>query len=168
MPSSIYQPDQSIQFEPGLSPQRNITIGASSITAGLLVVPSTGTYGNGVALSGANCGSAQATEAFIESVEIPSIHPGSGTPYDIATAFTTGDPANGVQHVCGKNYWLKGSSVSTVRGSKIIPIASGLVKVALAHTATPLPMHMWGAIKIYSSATWVLGTYLGIVSSFTA
>ncbi len=130
---------------------------------------STATYGNGVAVMTANYGDAQASEGEVNQIDIKGIHPTSQTAYDKTTVYTSGQKCNLVTHVVGQSYWLKGSSISTTKNvTKLVPAGSGLVKAALAHTATPLPMHMWLAKQTVSSATWVKGKYLGMVSSFTA
>jgi hypothetical protein len=135
----------------------------------LLVSPSTGSIGNGTALAGANEGDSNTVESLIESVEIPKVHPTSRKMFDKTTGFTTSDPAVGIRHEIGRGYWLKGSSVTgVINQTKFICAASGLVKAQVAHTATPLPVHMWACLKTTSSATWQQGKYLGIVSTFTA
>ncbi len=161
-------PLKSVELIPGTSPKRPVTIGAESMYAACLVTPSTGTYGNGVDLTGANHGDSNTAEATVEQLEIPAIHPHSTTAYDKTTAFTTGDPAIAIEHVVNQGYWLKGSSLSITRDDKIICTSSGLVKKALAHTATPLPVHTWKCIKTVSAQTYVQGRYMGLVSSFTA
>lgn len=168
MPTAAYEPWKTVEHAPGTSPKRSVSIG-ETMTACVLVTPSTGTYGNGVALAAANHGDSQADEAFVEQIEIPEIHPRSSTVYDKTTNFTAGDPAEAIKHVKNKVYWLKGSSLTAYKNkSKLIVAGSGLVKVQLTHTATPLPVHMWGCYLSVSAATYTLGEYLGIVSTFTA
>jgi len=165
---TTYQPGKTIQVNPGRSPKRAVTIGDSSSYAGLLVIPSTGTYGNGVIVATANYGDSNTGEGRIEQLEIPEIHPQSNTPYDKSTVFTAADPAEAVQHVVGESYWVKGSAVTVSRDDKLIISGSGQVKKAIAHTATPLPVHMWVAEAAFTSATWIKAKYLGMVSYFTS
>lgn len=164
--STVHTPMHSVELIPGSSPKRNVTIGEGSMYPILLVKPSTGTYGNGVGLAAANEGDDNDDEADIEQLEIEAAR--TSTAYDITTVYTTGDPAIAIKHMPGKGYWLKGSSLTASKGDKLIPTSSGLVKKALTHTATPLPMHTWSVIKAVTSATYVQGEYKGLVSSFTA
>jgi hypothetical protein len=161
-------PGRTVDIDGG-SPRKDGSANSTDLYAGLLAEPSTGTYGNGAIAMTVNFGDSQIAEAEVMQVEIMAIHPQSSTPYDLTTAFAAGDHVNMVVHQVGKVYWLKGSSISATKDqSKLIPAGAGLVKVQVAHTATPLPMHMWKCRKTVTSATWVKGTYLGIVSTFTA
>jgi len=166
--NSLTQPLHSVEFDKGTSPSRDVTIGDSSSYPGLLVEPSIATYGNGVAVMTANFGDSNTVEAICEQLDILPLHTQSNTPYDKTTVLTAADPWVAVRQVVGKKYWLKGSSVTTIRGTKLVPAGSGLVKAMLAHTATALPMFTWAAETVRSSATWIDATFLGHVVSFTA
>ena len=161
-PGSTVDVDGGSRIEDG-------TVGDSSCYAGLLVEPSTGTYGNGVAVMTANYGDSNTVEALARQIEIDKIHPTSNSPYDLTTVYTAGQHVNIVVHQVNKVYWLKGSSITTVKNqTHLVPAGSGLVKAQLAHTATALPMHTWVARQTVSSATWVKGQYLGFKSFYTA
>jgi hypothetical protein len=169
MTTTQYEPEKTVEHVPGSSPTRNVTIG-ETMTATCLVYASTATYGNGVALAAANHGDSNTEEGTIEQIEIPHIHPrGDGTPWDKTTSYSAGDYANAIEHKVGNAYWLKGSAVTaTARKTKLIVAGSGLVKAQLAHTATPLPVHMWTCHRSVSAGTYILGGYDGIVSTYTA
>lgn len=145
---------------------RDITPGAA-MEAGLLVTPSTGTYGNGVALTGASHGSDNDAEAGIEQVEIMGEHPRSNIPYDKTTDFEAGDHAIAIRHEKGKEYWLKGSSLTAALDQKLICAANGLIGVAGDNSATPLSMHSYRCTRAVSSGTWTKGVYLGETMVFT-
>lgn len=147
---------------------RPVTIGAASMSPGLLVKPSTGTYGNGVGLCGAQHGTDNDTEGGIEQLEVPSIHPNSTKPYDKTTAWTTGQSAISIKHEIGKEYWLLGSSITVVYGDKLITAASGLIAKAGNFTTTPKSMHTYECTKAVTSGTWTRGVYKGITPIFTA
>ena len=149
------------------SPQQDATATAVTNKPGLLCKPSTGTYGNGKDITGAAYGSSNDDEGFIEQFTIEGIHPQSNTPYDKATAYAIGDPVQTKKHIRGKTYWLKGSAITASKGDKLVCIAGGLVAKETDHTATPLNHHMWSCARAVSAATWVQGTYLGNVTSFT-
>lgn len=150
------------------SPIIDATAVAVTNKPGLLAMISISTYGNGCDVASAAYGDANATEGEIYQFTIEEIHPQSNTPYDKATAYAVADPVCVKRHVINKTYWLKGSSLTILKGAKIICAASGLVAVQTAHTATPLPHHTWVCAKAVSAATWVQGTYIGITSMFTA
>ena len=159
-------PGTSVDVGPE-SPQRDATATATTNKPGLLCKPSTGSYGNGVDITGAAYGSANADEGFIEQFTIEGTHPQSNTINDKATAYAVADPVSVKGHIIGKTYWLKGSSLTADVGDRLVCIAGGLVGVETEHTATPLNHHMWACAAKVASATWVQGTYLGNVSSFT-
>jgi hypothetical protein len=164
------EPFDHIELRPNSSPRRPVTP-TVDMPAGVLVEPDDGSIGNGVKLMTANFGDSNTVEGKAESLEIPAIHPRSSTPYDKTTNFdaTYSDSGEAIEHESEKGYWLKGSSLTTVAGkTKLIPAGSGLVKAALAHTSTPLPIHMWVAMLSVSSKTWTQGKYKGMTSSFTA
>ena len=164
-----YQPGKTVEDAPGTSPVGKGTAGNSACYPGLLAEWSTGTYGNGVVPMTANYGDSQTEEGEALQIEIPGIHPRSQTAYDKSTVYTAGDSLILVTHVVGQTYWVKGSSITTTKNkTKLIPAGSGLVKAAIAHTATPLPMHMWLAKQTVASGTWLKAKYLGIVSSYTS
>lgn len=160
-------PGRSIDVS-GCSPKKDGT-SDGTVYAGFLTELSVSTYGNGVTYMSANWGDSNTVEAEACSVEIDPIHPTSGNPYDLTTVYAAGLHVNLVVHQVGLTYWLKGSSITTVKNSsKLIPAGAGLIKAAVAHTATPLPIHMWKAVMTVTSGTWVKGTYLGMISGFTA
>lgn len=167
MPNTESAPGTTVDISGG-SPTRNVTIGESSVYGGLLVTPSTGIYGNGVVKTGAAHGDSNTGEAGIEQIEIPTLHPQSNTPYDVSTAFSTADPAIAVRHIVGKEYWLKGSSLTASLDDKLVCVANGLVGKETAHTSTPLAHHTWRCTKAVSSGTWTKGVYLGLTPIFTA
>lgn len=165
---SSYQPGRTVDCDGG-SPHKDGSANSTDLYPGLLAEPSTGTYGNGYIAMTANFGDSNTVEVEAVQVEIPAIHPQDDSIYSLTKAFAAGDKLNMVVHQVGKLYWLKGSSITTVKDqTKLIPAGSGLVKAAVAHTATPLPLHMWKARQTVTTATWVKGTYLGMISSFTA
>lgn len=166
MPETAIEPGTScaINHNP---PSRPVTIGAASMNACLLVVPSTGTYGNGVALAGAQVGNTNAI-GIIEQLQIPAKHPQSTTPYDKTTDFVAGDPARAIEHIIGRSYWLEGSSLSITKGAKMIGAASGLIASAGAGTTTPVSMLVWVCNKTVATATYVQGKFIGLASVFTA
>jgi len=159
-------------IEPGTScainhnpPARNVTCG-EAMSAGELVQASEGTYGNGVAYADADHGSAN-LEGMIEQIEIPAKHPQSTTPYDKTTEFSIGDPARAIEHIIGRSYWLKGSTMTIAKHAKIRCAADGLVDY-IAGTTTPVVMFTWVCLKAVSSTTWVQGRFIGLSSQFTA
>lgn len=153
----------------GNSPGLDGTSASTSVKPGLLVAPSTGTYGNGYEVASAAYGDANASEGTIRQVEILATHPQNKTSiYDKTTAFAAGDHIVVKEHIIGKTYWLKGSSLTVALDGKIITAANGLVAAQTAHTATPLTHHTWVCVKAVSSATWVQGRYIGITTMFTA
>ena len=149
------------------SPSRDVTATAVTNKPGLLCKISEGTYGNGVDVSGAAYGSSNDDEGFIEQFTIEGIHPQSNITYDKATAYAIGDPVSAKTHIVNHTYWLKGSSITAEKGDKLVCIAGGLVAPESDHTATPLNHHMWSCAKTVAAATWVQGTYLVNVTSFT-
>jgi len=151
----------------GSSPERDATATAVTNKPGLLCKPSIGTYGNGVDITDAAYGDSNDDESIIEQFEIEGTHPQSNTVYDTTTAYAVADSVSAKRHVVGKTYWLKGSAITAYRGDKLVCIAGGLVAKESDHTATSKVHHMWSVAKAVSSATWVQGTYLGLVSSFT-
>ena len=167
--TTSYQPGHTVDCSRN-SPTWSGTAADTTIYPGFLLEISLSTYtNNGYTYMSANFGDSNTVEGEAIQCEIPEIHPQSTTPYDKATAFATADHINVIQHVVGNEYWLKGSTITTVHDqTKLICAGAGLVKAALGHTATPLPMHMWLAKLSVTSATWVRANYLGIVSSFSA
>lgn len=169
MPSTAYQPETSVEKNPGTSPSRRATSHDTSNYPCFLVMPSVATYGDGVAPASANYGDSNTEEGGIEQIDITPIHPQSNTAYDKTTAFAAGDELTVITHIQGKVYWLKASSLTaTIHKTKLVCAGSGIVKAALAHTGTPLPVHMWLCKKTVSSATYTLGRYMGIVNYNTA
>lgn len=140
---------------------RDVTPG-ESMEAGLLVTPSVGTYGNGVALCGAQHGSDNDAEAGIEQIEVMGHHPRSNVAYDKSTDFEAGDHAIAIKHEIGKEYWLKGSSLTAIFGAKLITASSGLIAVAGDHASTPLSMHTYECTLAVSGGVWTKGVYKGL------
>lgn len=161
-------PGDTIEITKGSPSISGTVTSTDTLYAGLLTEPDIGSIGNGVKALTANFGDSNTVEGDVYQIEVPPVHPQSNAPNNITTAFSTNDSVVLKKHVIGKSYWLKGSSVTAVKGAKLIPAGSGLVKAMLAHTATPLPIHTWVCDKAVSSATWIQATYKGIVSSFTA
>lgn len=163
-----YAPGDSVDVDGG-SPTSLGTAGNGNCYPGLLAEWSVATYGNGVVPMTANYGDSNTEEADCMSIEIAGYQLNTTTAFSVATAYTTGQSLTLVHHVRNKVYWLKASSLTCTKNkTKLVPAGSGLVKAALAHTATPLPMHMWKAKQTKSAATWVKGQYLGLVSSYSA
>jgi len=149
------------------SPQEDATAVAVTNKPGLLCHPSIGIYGNGMDITGAAYGSSNDDEALISQFTIEGIHPQSNTAYDKTTAYAVADPVSRKTHIVNKTYWLKGSAITAAIGDKLVCIAGGLVAPETDHSATPLNHHMWSCARAVSAATWVQGTYLGNVTSFT-
>ncbi len=147
------------------------TAHGSGVIPGLLLKINIGTYGNGYEVCSAAFPSSQTIGGDIFSCQITGRAPGSisTTPFDKTTAITAGLPITVVRHEKGKEYWLKGSSLTTLKHStKLTCAANGLVEVQTAHTATAKLHHYWVASGAYSAATWVRGVYNAEQMMFTA
>ena len=131
-----------------------------------LVIPSTSTYGNGVALGTAQYGKASG-QGTIWLTELPAIHPQSNTPWDKDTDFAVKDNIDCVKMQVGKVYWLAGSSLTVDEGDKLIMAANGLI-AENTNTTTVLPMHTWVVERDVSGATYVAARYMGLVADYTA
>lgn len=153
----------------GNSPSRDVTAADTTVKPILLLQPSVGAYGNGVTVMSANYGDSNTDEGIIEQADIMPVHPQNKTAInDKTTAFDTGDHLTAKEHVKGKTYWLKGSSISATRGDKLYCSGSGLVSKQTAHTATPLAHQTWICARTVASQTYVQGTYVGLTTMFTS
>jgi len=147
------------------------TAHGSAVIPGLLLKINIGTYGNGYEACSAEYSNSQIIGGAIFQCQITGRSPGaiSTTPYDKTTVITAGLPIVVVKHEIGEEYWLKGSSLTTLKNStKLTTAANGLVEVQVAHTATSKHLHYWVASGAYSAATWVRGVYKGEQYMFTA
>ena len=169
MPTTITEPKQSVCVQSNCV-EKPGTAHSTSMKAGLLCKPSTGTYENGYDVCDAQYGDLNAGEGNVYQEEIKARHAQSTTPYDKTTAHVAGDQIKVIRHEVNKVYWLKGSASSLTMSvdAKIITAANGLVAVQTEHTSTPKPHHFWTCVKAVSGATWVQGRYMGISSMNTA
>lgn len=167
MPDTATEPTTSMEVSPGTSPRSSATA-HESMYAGDLVSDNVTTYGNGMALCSANFGDSNIAEGDIYQVDVEAAHPLSNTAWDKTTAYTAGYQIKVIKHIKNNRYWLHGSSLTVVKSSKIVITSSGRVKVALAHTASAKPVHMYTAPRAFSAASWIQGTYRGMVSYYTA
>lgn len=143
---------------------------STDMKPGLLCKRSTGTYGNGYDVTDAAYGDSNTGEGTVYQAEIRARHPKSTvvTPYDKSNAYAAGDAIIVYRHEQGKAYWLPASSITCSVDDKLICAADGLVEKQTAHTATPLPHHVWTCIKAATSKNWVLARYEGIQPMYTA
>lgn len=116
----------------------------------------------------ANYGDSNTGEGSVWQIDIQALHPQSNTPFDKTTAYSTNDPVNLVKHKEGNLYWLPGSSLTVSVQDILVPAGSGLVKKALAHTASAKSVHTWTVRKAASAQSWALGEYNKFKQYYTA
>jgi hypothetical protein len=155
-----------------LSGASEIEQGAAHSTSckyGLLVSRNTGTYGNGFEVTTTAHGNSNTGEASIYQIEGASVHPQTDdvTAY-ISTALAANDAIVVARHEIGKEYWLKGSSLTASLDDKLVPSTNGLVEKEDAHSSSGVSMHTWACTLAVSSGTWTRGIYMGLTFIFTA
>jgi len=140
-----------------------------TIEPGLLVYKSGTAPDPEVTVLGALYGESFEDQATIYIVEIPASHPSFPKAYDKSTAFTAQTDVFSIHRISiGDRMWLKGSSLSLDETDTVCSAADGTVVQYASTTIDKWNIHTWRIIGVWSTATWVIGEYVGRTSQDAA
>ena len=136
-----------------------------TIYPGLLVYKSGTAPDPEFTVCSANYGSSIEDEATIYIVEIPPSHPSFPQAYTMATAFTAETDTMTVHRLSiGDRIWVKGSNLSVNETDILVCQTAGLVVQTTGDTADKWNCHGFRVIGTWSTATYVIVEYMGLIT----
>jgi len=149
------------------APSDIFTAATTSVKPKLLLIPSVGTYANGMGVCGSEHGKADG-DMKPWACEVLSKHPQSTTPFDLTTAYAVGD--QGIMKECVEDeiYELMSGSASYEKGDRVKCAANGLVEAITLAGATVKDCYQFEVIEATTSKTSVLGKFINLQREITA